>query len=428
MFSNSFVYLHKLRRNLRLRLPDLQETQWKMLKTVIKHAFENVSFYHRKFDEVGIKPDDIRSFADLSRVPFTTKSEIQASSLVDVVARSFDISRCAKRTTSGSTGRPLTVIVNKAAKVFWSALWLRAYFENGLRFRDKIAVISESPRIQQRRNLGQLLGVMRKEYVSNFDDANKQLALLEEYAPDVIKGYPSSLTILADACHHNQKNVKPRLIFTLGELLDLESRRMIGSAFESDVLDNYACAESGLLAWECRKHMGYHVNVDSIGIEYINDGEPVSSGESGEIVISSLVNYAMPLIRYQLGDVGVPVEDRCSCGVVLPLMEVLEGRRNDFLTTLDGRRISPTVFFPYPFEDYKGIKQFRIIQERRNNLVIQLVARKDLANSEALRKAEKEIEKLFGEGMQCEFQFVDRIDMNSAGKFRKIISRLPPNL
>ena len=116
-------------------------------------------FYHRKFDRAGIKPDDITSISDSSMIPFTTKSEIQASPFVDVIARNVDMDRCVKKTTSGSTGIPLTVVYDGVAEGFSGALWARAYMENGLRRRDKMAVIKHS-RFMDRKRISEFLGLI----------------------------------------------------------------------------------------------------------------------------------------------------------------------------------------------------------------------------------------------------------------------------
>ena len=160
-------------------------------------------------------------------------------------------------------------------------------------------------------------------------------------------------------------------------------------------------------------------------MEFLKNEEAVSPGESGEIICTSLVNYGMPLVRYKLGDVGVYCEEQCSCGRKLPLMKIVEGRNDDFLITLDGKSISPTIFFPYPFENIEGIRQFRVIQEKKDELKIQLVARDNfLKDNEVLEKAKREIKNVFGE-INVEFQLIEKIDKDPNGKLRKVISHLP---
>jgi len=419
-------YLYKARRNLRLNPSSLQEMQNKRLRAIIKHAYENVPFYHKKFDAAKIKPTDVKSVSDLSKVPIATKSEIKASSLEDTFARNFDIEKCFKKSTSGSNGMPLTIFIDLRGQVFEGAVYNRAFFENGLRLRDKLAFIRD-PHHNPEPKVGwsQRLGIMRRRQISVFDDAEKQLALLEEYRPDVIEGYSSALFILADFCRNRTIGIKPRLIFTGSELLLSAHRELISSVFNAELFDYYGCKEFGYLSWECHEHIGYHMNVDSVVMEFIDNGESVAFGERGEIVCTTLVNYAIPLIRYHIDDVGVPIEEECSCGRTLPLMRVVEGRKNDFLISLDGRVISPLVFFPYPFESVEAVKKLRVIQERRDKLTFQLVVRESFLNTpKVFEKAREEIQNLFGKGMHVEFQILDDIPKDPSGKLRAVISKL----
>jgi len=423
MSVRTLFYLYQLRRNLRLNYSELQEMQRKRLKLILKHAYENVPLYHRKFKAVGVKPEDVRSIDDLSKLPITTKHEIQSAPLKDITAKNINLNKCVKRTTSGSTGIPLTIFVDSAASYLESAIWARAFFENDLRFYDKMAVVADPRSFPKRKSVYQHLRVMDRQYISIFDDVNKQLALLKDYKPQAIKGYPSSLVMLAEALDRDGYGFKPRLVFTSAELLDNAGRKRINSSWQTDVLDNYACNELSLLAWECQEHMGYHTNIDGTVMEFIDDGEPVASGERGKIVCTSLFNMAMPFIRYEIGDVGVPTDEQCLCGRTLPLMKIVEGRTDDFLVTTKGRVVSPTIFFPYPFANFEGIKQFRVIQRKRNEITIQIAANENFTNSaHVLEKAQKKIRRVFGEDMEVNFQILDAIPKDHNGKLRKVIS------
>ncbi len=222
------------------------------------------------------------------------------------------------------------------------------------------------------------------------------------------------------------RDIEPRLVFTSAELLDAASGKLVGSAFGAELFDFYACSEFGLLAWECKEHNGYHVNADSVLMEFVDDdGEAVASGERGKVVCTGLFNDVMLLIRYELDDVAVPIDDECSCGRALPLIRLVEGRADDFLMATDGRLISPTVFFPYPFENVDEIKQFRVIQQGRKKLVVQIVAKEVFSNqNQVVENAEKKLRGLFGGDMEVEFQFVEKIPRDPSGKLRKVISRM----
>jgi phenylacetate-CoA ligase len=421
--------LYALRRHLHSNPSELKDVQTKRLRAIMNQAYANVPFYHRKFDEARVRPDDIKNVEDLTRIPMSTRNEIQAAPLSEITAKNIDIDKCARRTTSGSTGIPLTVTINPRAEQFEEALWTRAYLENGLRIRDKMSVIHDprSIKASRRNDVLQKIGLMRRQYISIFDTAEKQSKLIEKYNPHAIKGYASSLAILADFIKRQSSPIHPRQIFSGAELLDNQTRKSISSIFEAEIFDNYACNEFTLMAWECRQHEGYHINVENVIMEFVADDETAAPGERGEIVCTGLTNYAMPLIRYRLGDIGIPNEEQCSCGRTLPLMKVVEGRADDFLITTDGRLISPLVFFPYPFKEGET-RQFRVIQEKRDKLIIQLVLQEGVRGErEIFEHARKEISRLFGTATRVEFQTLDKIEKDPSGKLRKIISHVAIN-
>jgi phenylacetate-CoA ligase len=395
------------------------------LKKILNHAYSNVSFYHRKFVGAGIKPDDIKTLHDLVKIPVTTKSEIRDTPIEEVMPRNFNIGRAKKNTTSGSTGIPLTTYMDERAFKFYSAVWLAVLLESGLRLRDKRAIIEDPRNFPPRRSWHEYFALLRERHISIFENVEKQLKVLREFNPQIIEGYPSSLKILADASRKQNWPLTPRLLFTLGETLDKADRNMITSVFNADLLDFYGSSEFSLVAFECFEHSGYHVNADCLITELLRDGEQVSFGERGEITCTSLVNYATPLIRYLHGDIGVLSEEQCSCGKKLPLLKKIEGREDDFLLATNGRIISPEIFFPYPFQNFEGIRQFKVVQEENDRLRIQLVIDGISVPKTVLSNAEKEIHRVFGGSMKVDFEFVSEIARDPSGKIKKIVSKIP---
>ncbi|MBS7630259.1 phenylacetate--CoA ligase family protein [Candidatus Bathyarchaeota archaeon] len=407
----------------------LKEIQLRRLKEIISHAYLNVPFYHEKFEKAKIKPEDIKTLDDLEKIPLTTKAEIQSTPLNYLVSRYVNLNNCDRSLTSGTTGMPLTIIIDRDYMDFQVALFARTYFEDGVKLWHKMMRIVDPLYLPKKGDWYQKIGLMKTKYVSLFEPIEKQFSIAKKYKPDILRGFSSQIALLAYHARENGEVLKPKIIFTSAEYLDKASRNLIESTFLSQLFDLYISTEFGLMAWECKAHSGYHTNIESVMIEFVKDGEPVTDGESGEIICTNLVNRAMPLIRYDLGDVGIPTEEECTCGSTLPLIRLVEGRTGDFLVTPDNRIISPTIFFPYPFNDVEGIKQFRIIQEKKDKLIIQLVADEDFKRNElALEKARKEIWKVFGENMNVEFQFLDKIKRDNERKYRKIVSKIPIHL
>jgi phenylacetate-CoA ligase len=414
-----------LKRNLSLSPLELQEQQRRRLTDIVRHAYENVPFYHRKFDAAGIKPDDIKSVKDLAKIPVTTKSEIQSSPMNDVLSRGVETSSCVHVRTSGSSGRRLEIYLDRNAADYRFAMMARTYWEDGLRPWNRLAII-HSTSAHRGLSSPNYRGVARRLHISKSESIEKQIKIIKDYRPDFLEAYPSCLVPLARACQAKKVSIRPRMILTGSELLLPEDVELIRSVFDCDSVDDYGCHEIGHMTWECREHAGYHMNVDGVVMEFLDeDGEQVAPGERGEIVCTSLVDHAMPFIRYHIDDIGVASDEKCPCGRPLPLMNIVEGRKDDFLTAVDGRTVSPMIFSHLWYLGHpQDVTQFRVIQESRDRLTIQLEGLKAPLDEKTMNDARSRIAEVLGEDMQVEFQLVDRLEADPSGKLRKIMSRV----
>ena len=240
--------------------------------------------------------------------------------------------------------------------------------------------------------IGKKLRLINRYYLSILEDPSILFNNLTTIKPDVIKSYPSCLKIISDIQSKNDKREEsnPKIILTSGELLENSVRKQLTSTFGSEVYDNYASEEWSQIAWECKEHSGYHINIDNIYVELINkNNELVGNNEMGEIVCTSLNNYAMPLIRYRMKDMAIRLDDECSCGIKLPLFKIIEGRFDDCLENKSGKLISPRLLSDIlegPLNNYEGINQYQIIQDKINHLTINLEIKKDTINEELSSK------------------------------------------
>jgi len=170
-----------------------------------------------------------------------------------------------------------------------------------------------------------------------------------------------------EAKRRDLKTIKPHLLFGNAEYIDIESRKFIQEVFGAPYCDQFGCAEMDRTAWQCLERDGYHMDVDSVITEFLDqNGQMVNPGEEGEVTYTSLFNFSMPFIRYAIGDIGVPSDDKCSCGQSLPLMKMIAGRKDSFLTLPGNRILSPMVFnfAVNRFKYYDNIDQYRIHQKR----------------------------------------------------------------
>lgn len=426
--SSWFRILYNLRilkRNTWLPYSELEKMQSKRLRHILKHAYENIAFYHQRFNTAKVKPSDIKSVENLRKIPVLTKSEVQRN-FNSLISTGIEIERCRKHETSGTTGLPLTIIAEKRASPIIVANKLRHYVENGGKlFRDRYVLLLPVRHSYKPTLLGSFLkhlGILRRVLMCTQDPIDDVIDMLVNLEPDVIDGCPSFLLLLARELEKRGNVIQPRLVFASGELLDARSRKLINSAFEVEIFDVYGCTEAGNIAWECSEHAGYHMNMDLVVTEFVKDGEHTTEGETGEIILTPLWNYAMPLIRYKVGDIGTSSNESCPCGRGLPLMKVLEGRFEDFIVLPSGRIISPLDASCY-VEDIEGIAEYRIIQEAKDNFIIQLVLKEGYSEDVFLRLRDR-FTSGFGEDVTINIDVVDAIPRDS--KLRRVVSKCLP--
>lgn len=414
---NTFFQLIK---NQWLSKDEIRDIQSAKLKALISHAYRNVFYYRQLFDTHGINPDSIQTEEDLSQIPISTRDSVRNLPREGLLAQGVDPERCLQIRTSGSRGMPLDLLITPEEKMRRILLDLRALMANGYRFWDKTFLIVDIPRSQY---WFQRLGILRREYISIFEDLKSQLDKLISLKPQVIYGLTSNLLLLAQLIEKGKPLIQPpKLLVTCAELLDGKTGSYLTNIFEAQVVDFYGSMEFGYIGWECPEHSGYHLNSDCLIVEFLKDGKHALGGESGDIVITDLKSYTMPLIRYSIGDVGIPSDERCPCGRGLNLMKMIEGRRVDFLTLPNGKEISPYVL-TCTLEDIPGIERYQIVQEEMDRVIVYLKknSKFDAGTSSLIANRCK---KFLGEDVEVKPKVVEEFFEGEKGKFQIVISKV----
>lgn len=420
------VYLQRLMKQQWLKPHELEAIQKKMLRGITKHAYTTVPFYHDKFRSVGVYPDDIKSVEDLQKLPITTKKEVKDNFPHRILSKGTDIEKCWISQTSGSTGIPLRMVYGERDEDYQKAVALRPNLSCGQKIRDKWAVFTSPSHIVNKRWF-QKMRIFSPEFISLFHEPDEHIQLLKKINPDILDGYASSIYLVAKRLQETGNDgINPRLIYSTSELLTQDMRNCIETAFGVDVLDQFGCVELGRTAWECHEHAGYHVDCDAVVMEFLREGSAVAPGERGEIVYTGLYNYTMPLIRYAVGDVGVPSDETCPCGRGLPLMKLIEGRSDAFMKAPNGRIFSP-IIWTVLMREIPGIGQFKVIQERTNLIRVFFVKDPDFSEA-TIPQIQQGIKAAMGDEMVVEVEIVEDIPRDSSGKIRCAVSRIPTPL
>lgn len=372
----------------------IREMQLLQFTQVFQHALATVPYYRDQFRPWA---GNIPSWDMYRELPISPRRDIQRAG-VAVHSAAPPPSHGAVITTqsSGSTGNPLVTLGTAWTQLLWQALLLRDHLWHGRDLRGKLAAIRSKTADGHVPNWGPATAAFRtgpsvvRSMAASLDD---QLRWLAEENPDYVLSFTTNLQALAS--RSLQLGVRlPRLrqARTYGEMLRPETRGIVREAWGVELVDSYSSEELGYIALQCPECEHYHVQSESLIVEVLDEsGLPCGPGETGQIVVSTLHNFAMPLLRYASGDyaeVGAP----CVCGRGLPVLRRIVGRQRNMLLRADGSRYWPS----FPSESWAKIapiEQFQVIQRELDRVELRVVAQRELTSAEsnamliALRKA-----------------------------------------
>lgn len=427
--SPKLAYWKKLETTQYLPEVQLKYIQWQRLADLLHFAWGNNEFYRERFERAGLIPGDIRTPDDLRRLPVLTKADVRNNTL-KLISRNFEVGKLQKAKTGGSTGKALELYFTEECSELRNACALRHDRWTGWEPGEPIAACWGNPHLPQtlrERLKHQLLQPMlyldtmsvSKASVENFVEEWRQVK------PTLLFGHAHSLFVLAQYLKEFRiRDLRPKGILSTSMMLLQQERRLIEEVFDQKVIDRYGCEEVSLIGCECEKHEGMHLNIEHLFVEFLKDDDtPAATGEPGRIVVTDLMNRAMPFIRYQVEDVGVPSARKCSCGRGLPLMENVTGRVADFLLRKDGSRVAGVSLIENTLTRLAGLDQMQIVQNQIDQFDILIVRGKDfsVATEAALREY---FISQFGNDADFTFIYVDAIQPDKNGKFRFSICKL----
>jgi phenylacetate-CoA ligase len=415
-----FIELAGLHRN-QWRTPEALATiQFGKLQRMLDYSYRQVPFYRRLFDEAGFNPAALQDPDDLRQIPVTTRQTLQLKPLAEILSSAVDPTCCKKLTTAGSTGMPLTVYISPEDDRFKDMVWARTSLACGKRLTDRTVYFkfqSGPPYWFER------LGIWRRVILSVLDPPEERVEAMRRARTQIVRANAFELLGVANAIlEMGVTDIRPRAVFSMGSLLDEDARTKIERAFACDVYDCYGATELGCVAWECPEHSGLHINIDTTVVECLDGDQPAAPGQPGRLVCTALHSFAMPFIRYDIGDIGVLSDEPCPCGRGLPLMAHLECRADDFFISSYGRSISPSGVVNR-IKRTPGIGQFRLTQKSPARIDAQVVPATSFsdASKDALVATLTDI---MGPGLQLHITLVDEMPIDPGRKIRSMISEI----
>lgn len=398
------------------------------LVALLSYAAKTVPYYRKLYADTGIGPGDILGVRDLYVLPVLTKSMIRENPGA-FHPETHDGKPFLHGSTGGSTGQPLRYRMSTDDYDAGVALMYRMWGCGGYRPGDSMVVVaggslmSSSPKVVDRvRDL-----VTNKRSLSSYGMTPERMAayvdFVSRWRPRYVRGYASSLLALARFAldRGTALGSSVRAAFTTAECLSPSARQVIGQAFNSDVFDGYGLNDGGVSASECEEHLGFHVDLERAVLEVVDEaGRPVV-GRPGRILATSLLNRAMPFVRYDTGDIGVMSSESCSCGRTGPLLSTILGRQTDILV-IDGVTIGSPVLTV--LMGTTSASWYQIVQTDPSSVMFRIVNPDIHARLTDEARIVRSIRQHVGETARVRFEYLELPDDLAAGdKHRVVINR-----
>jgi phenylacetate-CoA ligase len=423
-------YLREMERRQFWSAEQLAEHQWALLRKMVAHATETSPFYKDSFRRAGVSLDDLRRPEDIRWIPTVSKEQIQQHR-DEMISSRYRREDLIEDKTGGSTGNPLSFYYDHDRFDSREAAALRHDRWTGWDIGERRAILWGSGRDVARARA--MKARLRSRFVSRTlmldasaidDAAMAQFARsLLRYRPTLLVAYANAIAMFARFVRDEGiRGIRPKGIISSAEVLTPENRELIETTFGCRVFDRYGCREVSVIASECGEHQGLHINADNLLVETVTDQGPVR-GEDGEVLITDLRNFAMPLIRYRIKDVGRLLPQACGCGRGLPLMRISGGRTSDFLTATNGRKCSALVLAAHAITRIPGIEQVQFVQHEQGVISLNLV-KGPVWSEKATATLLTNLREWLGDDMRFEVSYLPRIPQEQSGKYRFCVSTL----
>ncbi|MGD6831740.1 phenylacetate--CoA ligase family protein [Sutcliffiella halmapala] len=420
---------------------EIKAVQEKKLIKLVKHCFDNVPYYKEKLLDSGVANENGEIFIEnFSNLPILTKEDIKKN-FDQMKSSDLDKRKWYKNSSGGSTGQPVQLIQDRYYKDYNRANKMIFDKWAGYEVGDRKALLwgSERDLFHGKESAKvRLINFVRNEiWLNSFkmtsEDMLNYVDRINEYKPSLITSYVSSIYELARLVEKEDLKVhSPKAIMTSAGNLYPHMRETVERAFKTQVFNRYGSREVADMACDCEKHEGLHVSLGTHHVELVKaDGSVASPGETGEVIVTSLTNFAMPLLRYKIGDLAVWSDKQCSCGRGLPLFKEITGRTTDVFVREDGGIVDPTYFIHIVgvvlFDEW--IKKFQVIQEEKSLVKILIVLKDNTEDpmtkyKTSLDQMIEKIQLVMGNQCRVKIEFTDDIPPAPSGKYRYTISKV----
>lgn len=429
--ENILKYIWQFEKSQWMSKEEIENDQIKRFRNLLHYAYENSKYYKELYDDHGVDVYSINSIDDVLKIPYLTKDAIKyKSDKILVTDRSNARKKLSKKTTGGSTGQAVTVIKDRDSMARQDAAMWRSLRCFNIDIGDKQARFWGVPIDMKTRWKNVLIDIlMNRIRLSAFDLNDMAMESfyrkMIRFKPVYFYGYVNMIKEFANFCKNNRKDTKKmnlKGIVTTSEPLMDETKKFIESVFNCRVINDYGSGEVGPIAYSCPDGR-LHLMSDNLLIEIVNKkGGHAHNNESGEVVVTELNNYVCPLIRYNMKDIAVKSDLKCTCNRGLHIIDSILGRDRDMLLGKNGNAIHGA-YINYIVQECINnnfyIKEYQVVQKKLNSILFKVVIDDNFSN-ETFKLIEKLLKNKMGDDLELVFEIVDHIDREKSGKLRVV--------
>jgi len=422
-------------------LPDeeIWDRRLPQLLSLMKHAETHSAFWKRRFKKAGLDEAG-RTKASKSqydwdehwqKLPILTRSEVQESSN-QLVLKTLPQGhgKTSEIVTSGTSGMPVRIVRSTLDFLYWQAFQLREHVWRERDFSktflsilrdDKRAPNTEGVHLRKLDNWGTPVATVWETGPSVLLDyrapMNALINAIQDVSPSYLCTFPSLLLeILRHARDEGIKMPSVQEVIVVSEASPPELEGLCREIFDAQLTSTYSAAECGQIALQCPEENRWHIQSERSVVEILDDdGLPCLPGKTGRVILTPLHNFAMPLFRYEIGDLATPGVVPCSCGRTLPLIDEIPGRARDLLLLPSGEK-RPPYYGHNAVMSVRSIRQHQVVQTGPTTIVFRLVVSQPLTAEEETHIL-TEASNALGTEFTIELSYVDHIKRKESGKF-----------
>jgi phenylacetate-CoA ligase len=408
---------------------ELERWQSQRLREQLLHAFRNIPFYRRRFEMNGITPLDIRTPEDLKALPVLTKADLRRHD-AELLARNIPPESRVQQQAVGANGMPVRFWVDKERldsrraaldrHNAWAGLYPGAWYAQLSGFRT-----DANPAPQQTGWSERLIDHRLQLNTSLIGerDLEQYIGVLRRFRPRVLVANAQSAVFFARYCEQSGiRDIHFRTIIVTAEMLLPGQRAFLEEVFHARVFNRYSSCEFSVIASDCPDMKGMHVSADALIVEVESS---TNASRAGRVLITDLLNRAMPLIRYEIGDTASPLRTAvCSCGRAFPRMANVRGRVTDFLVTADNRRVAGLPLAAIA-GDMPQVRQIQFVQKDRGHIQLRIVPGGNYG-ADTVAELRRRLNPMFHGNTEISIVTVEQIQSERLGKFR--VARTTPGL